>query len=69
MTWCSPTKYNNHYFITEEIRMNVLVHLLIKSIKLLDQILSGMQSKEKMNLGQLKEKNSLRAILQIGMNF
>ena len=69
MTWCNPTKCSNHYFIIEEIRMNVLVHLLIESIKLLDQILSGMQSKERMNLGQLKEKNSLRAILQIGMNF
>ena len=56
-------------FMIEERKMNVLVHLLIKSIKLLGQTPLDMQCKERMNPGPLKEKNFPQAIQLAGMNF
>ena len=60
---------HNHCFIIVGIRMNVLVHLLIKLINLLDQILLDTLCKERMSPGQLKEKNFPQATPQIGTNF
>ena len=62
-------KCNNRYFTIEETGTNELANQLIESTKLSDQIPSDMQYREKMNPGQLKEKNFLQATPQIGMNF